>query len=66
MSVDFGSLEWENTDVAYLGSGSLNYPSEAWLLVSDDAHIIPKRTAKQRYPLLWIELELSLLRMIES
>ena len=66
LSVDFGNLPEENTEVGYLGSGSLNCPSEAPLFVSDDAHIMPKRTAKQKYPLLCIELEFSLLRIIES
>lgn len=51
-SVDFGNLPEENTDVGYLGKGSLNYPSEVPLFAIEDAHIIPKRTAKQKYPLL--------------
>jgi hypothetical protein len=66
LSVDFGNLPEENTAVGYLGSGSLNYPSEVPLLAKEEAHIIPKSTAKQKYPLLWIEVELSLFNMSES
>jgi hypothetical protein len=52
--------------VAYLGSGSLNWASDGWLLVSEDAHMTPKSTARHKYPLLWIADELSLLRTRES
>lgn len=64
-SIDFGNLADENTDVAYLGSGSLNWASVFWLLVSEDAHMTPKSTAKHKYPLLWLD-ELSLFKINES
>jgi len=47
-STDFGSLPDEKTFVGYLGSGSLKDPSELPLFAKDDAHIIPKRTARQK------------------
>jgi hypothetical protein len=65
-SVVFGNLPDENTEVGYLGSGSLNYPSEVPLLVIDDAHIMPNNTARHKYPLLCIDVEFSLFRMRES
>ena len=48
LSVDFGSLPEEKTAVGYLGRGSLKVPSELPLLAIDDAHIIPKTTARQK------------------
>jgi len=49
LSVDFGSLPAEKQAVGYLGRGSLNVPSvELLLLAIDEAHIIPKRTARQK------------------
>lgn len=65
MSVDFGNLPDENTEVGYLGNGSLNCPSEVPLFVIEDAHIIPKTTARQKYPLLCIDVELSLFKIRE-
>jgi hypothetical protein len=62
VSIDFGSLPEEKTAVGYLGSGSLKVPSEPPLLAIDEAHIIPKTTARLKKPLLCIELELSLFR----
>jgi len=66
LSVDFGNLPEENTEVGYLGRGSLNYPSEVPLFVKEEAHIIPNRTAKQKYPLLCIDVELSLFKIRDS
>jgi hypothetical protein len=49
---DFGSLAEEKTEVGYLESGSLNWESTDVLLVSDDAHMTPNKTARHKYLLL--------------